>query len=55
MDYHFIREEFEKEDVVLVYVNTADQVAGFLTMAVNKNKLNYVLSKLGIVNLSTPT
>ena len=49
VDCHFTCEKIE--DVVLVQVPTGEQLADFLTKVVNKTKLNFVLSKLGIVNI----
>lgn len=43
--------KIEKEDVLLIQVSTEDQLADFLTKAVNKTKLHHVLSKLFIVNI----
>lgn len=58
VDCHFVREKVEKEDVMLVYVNTNDHVAyvntndhvaDSLTKAVNINKFNF-LSKQGNIH-----
>lgn len=42
VDCHFIKEKIEGKDVVLVYTNTTNQIADFLTKDVNKNKLWFV-------------
>ena len=49
-DCHFIHENMEK-DVVLVQVPTEKQLVDFLTKVVNKAKLQFVLFKLGIINI----
>lgn len=48
---HYIREKIATTDVVLSYVNTTHQVADFLTEAVNRRKLDSVLSKLNVINI----
>ena len=39
VDWYFINEKIEKQDVLLVQVPTKDQLADFLTKAINKTKL----------------
>ena len=47
VDYHFIREKLTR-NMLLVYVNIENQVADFLTKAVERVKLHNFLSKLGM-------
>ena len=54
VDCLFIQEKIKKEDALLVQVPTEDQLADFLTKAITKAKLHFVLSKLCIVNIYAP-
>ena len=54
VDSHFICKKLE-EDVAPVQVPTKDQLANFLTEAINKAKLHFSMSsRLGIVNNYAP-
>lgn len=54
LDYHFIREKIEANDVVFSLMNMSNQVADFLSKAVSKNQLRNVFSELGIINIYVP-
>lgn len=46
--YHFIRDEFKKENFSLDYVRTDDQVADIFTKAIPRMQFQYLRAQLGI-------
>lgn len=48
VDYHYIREEIIRKEIVVVYVATADQFAGLLTNGLSSFRFTYLISKLPI-------
>ncbi len=52
MRFHLIRDLVEKEVVEVVYVNTNEQVADFLTKPLSRTKFEYFRERSGIKDVS---
>lgn len=55
IEYHFVRERIQSNEVIPRKVSTVDQLADIFTKALGKERFHYLLSKLGGVNLHVPT
>lgn len=51
--YHFIRECVERGDIILKYINSAEQKADILTKALVTSRFEKMRNLLGVKNLST--
>lgn len=51
IDCHFIREKIQKGLIKTTYINTKDQQADLLTKALGRAQHDFLLSKLGLLNL----
>jgi len=49
--YHFIRDHVMKEDVELHFIPTDNQLADLFTKPLDESRFNYLISKLGMLNL----
>lgn len=54
IDCHFIREAIQKKLVETIYVPTTEQLADMLTKALGRQQFEYLLCKLGMINLYHP-
>ena len=52
MRYHLIRDLVEKEEVEVVYVNTNEQIADFLTKPLPRTKFEYFRERSGVKDVS---
>nr|GEU91745.1 retrovirus-related Pol polyprotein from transposon TNT 1-94 [Tanacetum cinerariifolium] len=46
--YHFIKEHIENEVIELYFVNTEYQLAGLLTIALGRERIEFLINKLGM-------
>jgi len=46
--YHFVRERFVRGELIVKYISTSKQCADFLTKALSADKLNMLLSTIGM-------
>jgi len=51
IDCHFIREKIQQGLIKAVYVSSHDQLADLLTKALGRTQHEYLLSKLGVLNV----
>jgi hypothetical protein len=51
--YHFVREKIERGAIQLTYIETANQLADFLTKLLPGKRLRYLLEKIGIAPVAT--
>jgi hypothetical protein len=49
--YHFIRDHVMKEDVELYFIPTENQLADLFTKPLDEARFNYLISKLGMLNM----
>nr|XP_043633191.1 uncharacterized protein LOC122604363 [Erigeron canadensis] len=49
--YHFIRDHVMKEDVELHFIPTENQLADLFTKPLDENRFNFLISKLGMLNM----
>jgi hypothetical protein len=55
VDCHFIRDEISAGNIVTTYVHTSAQMADIFTKALGKDKFDFLLRKLGILDIHTST
>ena len=55
VDCHFIREQLLSGVITTLYTHTTEQLADIFTKALGQRQFQYLLSKLGVMNLHTPT
>jgi len=53
IDFHFVRDKVAHGSLRVSYVATADQLADALTKPLSRQRLSFLLSKIGISNKST--
>ncbi|KAI3771054.1 hypothetical protein L6452_02207 [Arctium lappa] len=51
--YHYIKDHVEKGTIELYFVNTDYQLADLFTKPLDKKRFNFLVSKLGMLNLKT--
>lgn len=51
IDCHFIREKIQQGLIKTLYVSSHDQLAGLLTKALGRTQHEYLLFKLGVLNV----
>ena len=49
--YHFIKDHVEKGTIELYFVGTDNQLADLFTKALDSKRFNFLISKLGMLNL----
>ncbi|EOX92755.1 Cysteine-rich RLK (RECEPTOR-like protein kinase) 8 [Theobroma cacao] len=54
IDYHFIREKIQQKFIATGYVKTKDQLGDIFTKALNGPRVDYIRSKLGMINIYAP-
>jgi len=55
VDYHFIREKLECEDITTRFVNSSGQLANIFTMSLKGPRIKHICNKLGTYNLCVLT
>ena len=55
IDCHFIKEKIEDGIVEVVYTPTRQQTADILTKAIARTQFDILLSKLGMIDIHSPT
>ena len=55
IDRHFIKEKIEDGIVEIIYTPTRQQTADVLTKAVARTQFDTLLSKLGMIDIHSPT
>ena len=55
MDCHFVRERVESNEIKPVHIESSNQITDLLTKPLGGYQLKFLLDKLGIPNLHTPT
>ncbi|MDD0148431.1 Ty1/Copia family ribonuclease HI, partial [Shigella flexneri] len=55
IDCHFVRDEVKRGLIAPSYIHTSKQLADIFTKGLGRNKFQFFLSKLGILNLHAPT
>ena len=55
IDRHFIKEKLDNGTIALTYIPTDSQVADVLTKGLPKSKFEHHLSKLGMIDIYSPT
>ena len=55
IDCHFIRENVLSGDRVTTYVGSNDPLVDLLTKSLRGSRVNYICTKLGILNIYAPT
>ncbi|WMV20413.1 hypothetical protein MTR67_013798, partial [Solanum verrucosum] len=53
IDFHFVKDQVQRQQLRIVHVHSADQLADILTKSLSKAQIQWVVSKLGVV--SPPT
>jgi hypothetical protein len=51
--YHFLKDHIEKGDIELYFVGTDLQLADLFTKSLDEKRFNFLISKLGMLNLET--
>ena len=54
IDCHFVRENVLSGDIVTTYVGFNDQLADLLTKSLTESHVNYIYTKLGMLNIYAP-
>jgi len=54
IDYHFVRENVLSEDIVTTYVGFNNQLANLLTKSLRGSRVNYICTKLSMLNIYAP-
>lgn len=49
LKYHFVRDEIERGDFDVVYLNTDQMIADCFTKAVSRDKLNWICGQMSIM------
>ncbi|WMV57709.1 hypothetical protein MTR67_051094 [Solanum verrucosum] len=49
IDFHFVRDQVQRQQLRLVHVHSADQLADILTKSLSKAQTQWAVSKLGVV------
>ncbi|WMV20154.1 hypothetical protein MTR67_013539 [Solanum verrucosum] len=49
IDFHFVKDQVQHQQLRIVHVHSADQLADVLTKSLSKAQTQWVLSKLGVV------
>lgn len=55
IDCHFIREKLQQGLISINYVSSKDQPANLLTKGLNRDQHEFLLSKLGSIDIFTPS
>lgn len=55
IDYHFVRDHLEHQDIVTSHVPTKLQLANIFTKALGRDRFQFLLNKLDVWDLHTPT
>jgi hypothetical protein len=55
LDCHLIRDQIQAGHICTRYVSSSNQLADIMTKALSSSVLNFHLSKMGVVNLYTPS
>lgn len=50
--YHFIKDHVERGTIELYFVNTEFQLADLFTKPLDEKRFNFLISKLGMLNLA---
>nr|GFC18698.1 ribonuclease H [Tanacetum cinerariifolium] len=53
--YHFIKEQVENEVIELYFVNTEYQLADLFTKALGRDRIEFLINKLGIRSFTPET
>ena len=51
--HHFLRDHVQKGDVVLEFIDTTNQLADIFIKPLNKERMNFIKSELGMLDGST--
>ncbi|EOY04903.1 Cysteine-rich RLK (RECEPTOR-like protein kinase) 8 [Theobroma cacao] len=54
IDCHFVREKIQQKFISTGYVKTEDQLGDIFTKALNEPRVDYIRSKLGMINIYAP-
>jgi len=49
IDFHFVRDQVQRQQLRIVHVHSADQLADILTKSLSKAQTQWAVSKLGVV------
>lgn len=55
IDYHFIRQKIQEKMIKTVHVGSRDQLADVLTKGLTRCQHEYLVNKLGMLNIFIPT
>ena len=55
IDCHFVRENVLSDDVVTTYAGSNDQLANLLSKSLRSSQVNYICTKLNMLNIYIPT
>ena len=54
IDYHFVRKKVLLGDVATTHVGSSDQLADLLTKSLRGFRVNYICTKLGMLDVYAP-
>ena len=54
IDYHFVREKVLSGDVATTHVGSSDQLTDLLTKSLKGSRVNYICTKLGMLDIYVP-
>ena len=55
IDRHFIKEKIEEGQVCMPFVPSKQQIADILTKGLSKTSFDFLVSKLGMIDIYAPT
>jgi hypothetical protein len=55
VDCHFVRSKVESKDIITLFVPSGSQLANIFTKALSKNAIDSICSKLGVIDIYSPT
>ena len=55
IDRHFIKEKIEEGQVCMPFVPSKQQIADILTKGLSKTSFDFLISKLGMIDIYAPT
>lgn len=55
IDSHFVQDELQDHRIIPTYISTSEQPVDIFTKALGASLFYFLLRKLGILNLHTPT
>jgi hypothetical protein len=54
VDCHFVRSKVKSKDIITPFVPSGSQLADIFTKALPKNAIDFICSKLGVIDIYSP-